>query len=668
MNIVTTMDDLAEVVDSYSKVKAFAFDVETWGPHRGDTIRNDVLWMALATDSRVDVIPMGHPNGDFTGWDKPLLLSGKRRQETGLELRDPQDFSKNEKLWTPLFTAPPTQLRQGDVFKALKPLFFSDILKVAHNAKFDLKSCAKYWRGDVPTKPYFDTLVASFIVDNRNRLGLGLDDCAARELGIEVVKGIGKEVEKYSFAEVAKYAALDARATYDLYKVLDQKLTAGNFRNVWNLEMDVLAVLCDMELAGAYVDVKGLEILRDKFEEDIDNARAEAYRIAGRPFNMNSVQEKQQLFYSSKKEGGRGLKPNKSVKIALTPKGQVAARNGDPLTALDYSVSSEALEYFRDQDELVSAMLKYQDLNKMLSTYVIPYLGGEVTRTTNGKARTETKEALLIDGKIHTDFVQYGAETGRFSSRNPNLQNIPNNGDYGKLIRNLFIAPPGYKLIVADYSQIEPRVIASFSGDPVMCNAYLNGEDIYTAIASPLGIDRKGGKILVLSLSYGVGPDKVAASLDMPLKDAKELLNAFEDRFKDVSKYKARVVRMAKSKAPIPHVATIFGRKRFIPELNSPDRGMQARAERQAFNTVIQGSAADIIKLAMVRAHSCFIDEPDVNVILTVHDELVTIAPDHMVDEVAEAIRESMEGVNVPQISVPLLADVKIVDRWGDAK
>jgi DNA polymerase I-like protein with 3'-5' exonuclease and polymerase domains len=668
MNIITTTEQLTEVVEHYLTVDSFAFDVETWGPHRGDTVRNDVLWMALATEGRVDVIPMGHPNGEFTGWDKPLLLEGERRFAKGLPVRDPQDFSKNEKLWTPKFTFPPEQLRQGEVFKALRPLFFSDKLKIAHNAKFDLKSCAKYWRGDVPTAPYFDTLVASFIVDNRNRLGLGLDDCAKRELGIEVVKGIGKEVEKHSFDDVAKYAALDAQATYELYKVLDKKIKDANLTKVWKLEMSVLSVLCDMELSGASLDVKGLEELRDKVEADIDATRADAYRLAGRAFNMNSIAEKQQLLYLPKKEGGRGLRPPKSLRASLTPKGQKLASEGKELSISEYAVSNEALQVFKNQDELVETILKYQDLNKLLTTYVVPYLGGDVTRTTNGKSRVETKEALLINGKVHTDFVQYGAETGRFSSRNPNLQNIPSSGEYGKMVRNLFVAPPGYKLVVADYSQIEPRVIASFSNDPVMCNAYRNGEDIYTAIATPLGIDRKGGKVLVLSLSYGVGPDKVADSLGISLKEAKDLLTTFESRFKDVSKYKARVVRTAKAHRPTPFVSTIFGRKRYIPDLLSSDRGLFSRAERQAFNTVIQGSAADIIKLAMVRAHSCFLDEPDVNVILTVHDELVTVAPEHMAEEVAEAIRESMEGVIVPEITIPLIADVKIVDRWGDAK
>jgi hypothetical protein len=149
-----------------------------------------------------------------------------------------------------------------------------------------------------------------------------------------------------------------------------------------------------------------------------------------------------------------------------------------------------------------------------MTTYVIPYLGGDITRTLAGKSKTVVKESIMYRDRIHTDFVQYGAETGRFSSRNPNLQNVPApHTKNGKAIRNLFIAPEGHKLIVADYSQIEPRIIASFSGDRVMVDAYKNGEDIYTTIGNTMGVDRKAGKVLVLSLAYGVGPDKIAKEI-----------------------------------------------------------------------------------------------------------------------------------------------------------
>jgi len=666
MNIITTKKQLQELVEFYSKVDGFAFDVETVGENRIQPVVNDVLWISLATEGRTDVIPMGHPNGDFLQWDKELLLSGQKKVAAGKELKE-TDYSKNQAKWTPVFDAPPEQLLPGDVFKALKPLFFSDQLKVGHNIKFDLKSIAKYYRGVVPKKPFFDTLMAAFVIDNRNRGKLGLKDCSEKYLKIKVEKGIGAMVEVHSFSEVAHYSGFDSEVTWKLYKELAPRLT-GSLARVWGLEMDIVGALCDMELAGATVDVEELTKLKKRLDVDIDAAVARAYRLAGKPFSMNSVQEKQKILFSPKDEGGRGITPNIKIKIALTTKGQDMLAARLPLTINQYSVSSDALEFYRAKDELVDAILEYQDLNKLMTTYVMPYLGGDIVRTNAGKSRILEKKSLLINGKVHTSFKAHGAETGRFSSSDPNLQNIPSSGQYGKLIRNLFVAPPGYKLVVADYSQIEPRIVASFSNDPIMMDNYLNGKDIYTTIGDTVGLDRKAGKVLVLAMTYGVGPDKIASSLGLTVDAARKLLNDFTDRFNDIAKYKAKVTRLASQQSPVPFVETVFGRRRYIPDLKSTDKGLRSRADRQAFNTVIQGSAADLMKLAIVRAHSCFIDEPDVNVVLTVHDELVTVAREDLAEETAEAIRLSMEGIHLPEMTVPLIADVKIVDKWGEAK
>jgi DNA polymerase I-like protein with 3'-5' exonuclease and polymerase domains len=566
-----------------------------------------------------------------------------------------------------VFDKAPEQLLPGEVFQALKPLFFSDKLKIGHNVKFDLKSIAKYYRGVVPTKPFFDTLMASFVIDNRNRNNLGLAACAERELKVKVEKGIGAMVEIHSFSDVANYSGFDAEVTWNLYKELEPKLQ-GSLKRVWALEMDVVAALCDMELTGANIDVEELKSLKNRIEKDLDATKARAWKLTGKPFSMNSVKEKQELLFSPKPEG-RGIKPNLRIRIALTAKGQeVAATSPANLDIRHYSVSSDALEFYRKKDELVDAILDYQDLNKLMTTYVMPYLGGDITRTTMGKEKIVAKKSLMINGKVHTNFKAHGAETGRFSSSDPNLQNIPSSGEYGKLIRNLFIAPPGYKLVVADYSQIEPRIIASFSGDPIMVTNYLEGGDIYTTIGNTMGLDRKAGKVLVLSIAYGVGPEKIAQSIGCTVTDAKKLLDDFTKKFSDIQKYRGRVLRQAVAQTPVPYVSTLLGRRRYIPELRSKETGLKARAERQAFNTVIQGSAADLMKLAMIRAHSCFVDEPDVNVVLTVHDELVTVAREDLAEETADAIRESMEGISFPEITVPLIADVKIVNKWGEAK
>lgn len=667
MNIITTKEQLNELVEYYLKQPAFAYDTETVGENRIQPVVNDVLWISMATEGRVDVIPMGHPNGEFLRWDKDLLLSGQRKLAAGKELTD-ADYSKNAAKWRPVFGEPPAQLLPGEVFAALKPLFFSDQLKIGHNIKFDLKSIAKYYRGVVPKKPFFDTLMASFVIDNRTKNSLGLADCAKRELKLHVEKGVGAQVEVHSFTDVAQYAGLDADATWQLYNSLAPKLT-GSLQRVWNLEMDVVASLCDMELAGATIDVEEMKKLQKRIEVDLDLAKGKAFKLAGKAFSMNSVQEKQKLLFSPKEEGGRGIKPNLKIRVALTTKGQeTASVNPDKVTINHYSVSAEALEFYRNKDELVDAILEYQDLNKLMTTYVVPYLGGDITRTNLGKSKIVNKKSLMVKGKVHTNFKSHGAETGRFSSSDPNLQNIPSSGQYGKLIRNLFVAPPGYKLVVADYSQIEPRIIASFSRDPIMLENYLTGGDIYTTIGNTMGLDRKAGKVLVLAMSYGVGPDKIAQSIGCTVTEARKLLDDFTKKFNDIQKYRAKVIRQAVANGPTPFVETVFGRRRYIPDLKSGDKGLKARAERQAFNTMIQGSAADLMKLAIVRAHSCFLDEPDVNVILTVHDELVTVAREDLAEEAAEAIRESMEGIKLPEIIVPLIAEAKIVDKWGDGK
>lgn len=659
MNIITDSTHLSEMVDYYLTQDAFAFDVETMGDHRGSTPINDVVWVTLATHGRCDVIPMGHPNGDFVDEEFPLTEMGAKRLAAGLSLR-PSDYSKDKRKATKIFGEAPSQLSPSEVFKALRPLMFNDnILTIGHNLVFDVTSISKYYGGDIPSGPYFDTMIASFVLDNRNKNKCGLADCLKREFGYEMVKGVGKEIEQHSFEEVAKYAYLDSKYTFLLWKSLAPRLEDDGLTNIMDLEMAVLGVLCSMKLTGAPIDVDALEALDAQIRADIETARADIFKIAGRPFNINSNQEKQFLLYAPKSEGGRGLKPK-----VLTDAGQKRIDSGATPAYSDYSVSSEALEAYRNEDPLVDAILTYSDLNKLSTTYVVPYLGGEVVRTTGGKEKREHKESLLINGRIHCDFVQHGAETGRFSSRNPNLQNVPApHTPHGKAIRNLFYAPEGYKLVVADYSQIEPRVIASMAKDPIMMDNYLQGGDIYTTVGDTMGVDRKAGKVLVLAMAYGVGPDKISRQIGCTVIEAKQLLNSFNDKFSSVNSYRARVIGATRSKAP-NYVATILGRRRYLPDINSKDHFIRSSAERQAFNTRIQGSAADIIKLAMVRAHE---NLPEgAKLILTVHDELVTLVPETLVEEAVEVIREAMEGIEL--LNVPLVADIKVVDRWGEAK
>lgn len=643
------------MVNYYLKQDSFAFDVETVGDHRGTPAVNEVLWISFATHGRGDVIPMGHPHGEFVSESFPLTGQGEKRVAAGLPARE-LDYSRDKKKAMKVFDDAPTQLFPAEVFKAIKPLMFNDsILTIGHNLVFDLSSVAKYYGGSVPPGPYFDTLMASFLYDNKNKGKLGLDDCLQRELGYSMEKGIGHQVELYSFSDVAKYSYLDAKYTFILWKTIAPKLTAADVDGVMKLEMDVLRVLCDMKLTGAPIDTNELQILHDKLVLEIEEVRSNIYRIAGQPFNINSNNEKQYILYGPRDEGCRGLRPQ-----LLTGKGLQKAETD--LDYKDYSVSAEALEPYREKDELVNALLTYSDLNKLMSTYVIPYLGGEVTKTVGGKSKVETRESMLVDSRIYGDFVQWGAETGRFSSRNPNLQNVPApHTAHGRSIRNLFTAPEGYKLVVADYSQIEPRVIAAMSEDPIMMKNYLDGGDIYTTVGDTMGVDRKAGKVLVLAMAYGVGPDKIARSIGCSVNEAKKLLTDFSDKFAAVSTYRAKVIGLSRNKG---YVTTILKRRRYLPDISSKVHSFRSSSERQAFNTRIQGSAADIIKVAMVRAHQMIPE--GAKLILTVHDELVTLTPDHLVDQTISAIREAMEEVKI--LPIPLVADIKVVTKWGEAK
>ena len=658
MNIITTEDQLSDLVAYYLAQDAFVFDVETMGDHRGDPRQNQVVWVALATEGRVDVIPMGHPNGDYIRTDYPLLPSAQDRLIKGLPLRA-SDYSKDERKATKVFGEAPDQLNPGEVFKALKPLFFSDLLKIGHNLKFDIQSVSKYI-GGLPSQPYACTLNAAFIIDTRNSRHLGLDDCLKREFDYNMVKGVGAQIEAHTFDDVATYAGLDADWTWKLWNKYAPRLEKDNVHGVFKLEMDILHVISKMELHGADIDVDALKILKGNLDLQLETTKADIYRLAGKAFNINSIPEKQKLLFSAKKDGGRGLRPK-----VLTPKGITNSENGIASVISDYSVSEPALKAFQGKDALVDALLNYSDLNKLLTTYVIPYLGGDIVRTTSGKAKTVAKKSMLLRGRIHTDFIQYGADTGRFSSRNPNLQNVPNPRTInGKAIRNLFVAPEGHQLVVADYSQIEPRILSSFSGDRVLCQNYIDGVDIYTTIGDTVGVDRSGAKTLVLGMMYGIGPEKIATQIGVSGREARDLLDNFSRKFPSISKYKRRVVAETRRRGPVPYALTYMNRRRYLPDLLSPEMGRRASAERQAFNTVIQGSAADLIKLAMVRADNLLPD--GAAMILTIHDELVTTAPKEMIEETAAAIREAMEGIKA--LSIPMLADVKIVDKWGEAK
>ena len=560
---------------------------------------------------------------------------------------------------TMVWSDPPEQLDRKTVFQALEPLFAGPAVKVGHNVKFDINSVSKYLPAP-PAGPFFDTMVAEWCLNSSNFGKLSLDACAARTLGVTVEKGVGKKIEDHPFDTVADYAAIDARVTYLLSARLSDLLEEKDAGPIFDLEMQVLEVLADMERTGISVDQRLLKELDKEFAAKVEESRLLAWAAAGETFNLASVPTKQRLLYTPKRDGGQGLRGTFHISA-----GKKKAREGEPLPLCDYSTSAKARKAYQDKRELAQPLLDHAKFGKLRTTYTRPYLGGETTRQRGNKEVAEWVESRVVNGRIHTRYTQSRVETGRLSSKEPNLQNVPSRSEEGKKIRDLFIATNGYTLVQADYSQIEPRIIADLSGDPTMQATYLDGGDIYLTVADKLGVDRNTGKTLVLAIAYGIGPSAIAESNNMTKTQAQELMSFFKKQFPRIERHK-RIVLAATRKHRPPYSETVLGRRRYLPGILSRDENDVSYAERQAYNHVIQGSAADVMKLALIRIRKTL---PDYGrMLLTVHDEIVTEVPHEYVEDTVEIVRQAMETVGERWFKVPLVADVKVANRWGQCK
>jgi len=643
--IVLDTDHLHAVVEYVSRFGAFAFDTETTPPYRAVPALNTVTWISLATYGMAVVIPMGHEKGDkvIGSRKEPYLTpTGLTRHRTVYE-------------WEP---APP-QLRPSQVFEALEPLMFSDRLKICRNAPFDLGSIAKYYDGRPPAKPYFDTFLNSVLQDE-NRLN-GLKHRVKSIYGhIYDKEDVGKKVETHCFSTVARYAYLDAKYTWLLWKRERDACAAEGLSGVLALEHDVIDTVLEMILNGAPVDGDVLADLGVQLDERLVHYEAEIYRLVGRQFNLNSSKQKAEVFYTPKKDGGLGLKP-----AALTKGGKKKWAKGEELTVHDFSTDADALKPHSDHP-VIKLMLDYQRDQKLKGTYVTGILGDP----------EQDKPCLIVNGRIHGSFKQVGARTGRWSSAEPNLQNIPSRGEEGKKIRAAYRAEPGYKLVVADYGQIELVVLAHFIGQGALFDGFHKGIDPHTMTAALVfGVSvedvtkemRSVAKGLNFAIVYGAGPRTVAEMAGVRLDEAKKHMATHRKMFPEVYAYKAYVIEEARA-TPDCHTRTILGRKRRLPDLRSRDEEKRAAAERQIFNAKIQGSATgDLIKLAMVRLIALLPDEAEL--IMTVHDELVVHTPEEHVPLVEAALREAMLGDGIQRlVRVPLTSDQSVVDRWSDAK
>lgn len=682
--VIFTPEQLRIEVEYFLKQEAFVFDVETMDGAqpgtRGIPTQNRVVWISLATNGRTIIIPMGHPNGNN------LLRKAFRKKNAETKKMD---------LFPAVFDSPPKQMRPSEVFDILRPLFFSNLTKGAHNAPFDVITIAKYYDGQIIPGPIFCTITGQWVLDENIGQPAGgpkrpfkkdLKTLTNWYFGVKYDQNeVGKCIELHPFKEVAAYGLADAVYDWFLLKKFRKQIPAEALEAVWALEQAVTPVVCRMGLIGAPVDLPAIQELDSYLTEKLVGIESNVYKAAKAQFNINSPQQKQDLLYGKKKDGGQGLKPSR-----LTDTGKEKKKQGQPLTLRDYSTDAESLEEF-EGNPLVDALLEYAEVSKLRSTYVRGYLGVE------GDPK---KPCLIFNGRIHTDLVQYGTVTGRFSSRAPNLQNIPRAAtELGKKVRGLFRAPEGYKLIVSDYGQMELRILASMIGFGGLYDGFMAGVDAHTQTAA-LVFDklsefeddpeyfehpenkwmRNAAKTLNFAIVYGAGPAKVANMLGMSIPEAKQLLANHRKAFPEIYAFKQTVINTARERK-IPHIRTIMGRVRRMWDLRGnygEEEWKTWRAERQLFNSLIQGSLGDIIKLAMVRMDKVLSEDAvknpgrEIQMVLSVHDELVILCPDDRVEEGCAYLLEAMSGEEIQSlIQVPLAMtreSIGVADKWSEAK
>jgi DNA polymerase-1 len=464
----------------------------------------------------------------------------------------------------------------------------------------------------------FDTMLAGFLV-NPGRAEPSLTD-----LYHEYLAPFGGSTEPGSEPELIsalRNALLPRLGENDLEPL---------FRDI---ELPVARILAEMEETGIAVDAESLKNLSAEMGAKLARMEQDCYRLAGRQFNINSPIQLRQVLFEDLKLSAKGLKKTKS----------------------GFSTDADTLEKFAAVHPLPRQLLEYRGIAKLKSTYsdALPELIDPAT------------------GRLHTLFHQALTATGRLSSTNPNLQNIPTRTEDGRRIRRAFVAPAGSLLLSADYSQIELRVLAHLSGDATLINAFRRGEDIHARTAAevfgrdPRQIDaeaRRLAKVINFGIIYGMGPQRLAGELGISLKEASEYIQRYFERLPGVDTYMKRCLAEARERG---WVATMYGRRRYLPELNSPQGGARAQAERIAINTPLQGTAADLIKLAMIRLDGAIKRQKWTSrMLLQVHDELLLEVPQSEREPVSGAAQAEMEGV--AELRVPLKVELKWGPNWAE--
>ncbi len=565
-------------------------------------------------------------------------LDPMRAQIVGISL----SLQEDEGIYVPVgHRGPdaPKQLPLDDLLQALKPVLTDEkIRKIGQNIKYDMIVLAN--AGIELAGVYFDTMVASYLI-NPSRTTHNLNDLALtylhhKMITYQEVTGTGKKAigfEEVPVERATVYSAEDAEITYTLYRKLEPLLAEQNLTKLFHeIEMPLVRVLVDMERTGVRLDAKLLARMSREMGGDLDALRQKIVTLAGEEFNINSTQQLSRILFDKLK-----IKPIKKTKTG-------------------YSTDVEVMQKLAEEHALPREILEYRSLSKLKSTYVdaLPKL-----------IHPET-------GRVHTSFNQTVTATGRLSSSEPNLQNIPIRTPLGRQIREAFVAAPAHLLISADYSQVELRILAHLSEDATLIEAFQNHEDIHTRTAVEI-FDlppgkvtpemRRDAKAVNFGIIYGMGPYGLSRQLGLPVSEAERYIENYFERYPGVRTYQEELLAEARKNG---YVSTLMNRRRPIPELASRNRNLAALGERTAINTPIQGTAADIIKVAMIRIHETFRRKKmRTRMILQIHDELVFEVPDSELEATRKIIRQGMEGV--VQLKVPLLVDLGTGKNWCEA-
>jgi len=495
----------------------------------------------------------------------------------------------------------------ADLLAAARPA------KACHDLKRHLGLLRRY--GVEPAGVDLDTMIAGFLVNP------GKPEPALDDLYHEHLAPLGG-----SAAMGAAPAIVEA-----LREPLRGKLAANGLERLYDeIELPVARVLAEMERVGIGIDAAGLRAISQEFSEQLAGLERECFTLAGREFNLNSPNQLREVLFNELKLSAKGLKKTKS----------------------GFSTDADTLEKLAASHPLPKKLLEYRAITKLKSTYsdALPELIDPAT------------------GRLHTLFHQALTATGRLSSSDPNLQNIPTRSAEGRRIRRAFVPAAGYVLLSADYSQIELRILAHLSGDATLVAAFAQDEDIHARTAAEvLGAAptdseaRRLAKVINFGIIYGMGPQRLAGELGIPFAEATDYIKRYFERLPGVKTYLDETLRGARERG---YVATMYGRRRYLPELTGPDGGARAQAERIATNTPIQGSAADLIKLAMVRLQAALLEHRlDARMVLQVHDELLLEVKNDVLKACSDLVRRAME--EAAELKVPLRVELKAGPNWA---